>query len=247
MNIDLGILLGSGWGKSLKYDKLVSRTSYADIPELGAATVVGHAGELLVFETGGKTVAAFCGRRHFYEGEGWGPVIAPIEILRKWNCRQVLLTNAAGGINPDYKPGELVIVSDHINIHAQNPLIGPHRKEWGERFPDMTEVYSKRLRQVLRSQIANEGVYAFCSGPIYETPAEIRAYKAMGADLVGMSTVPEATLAHACGMEVAAISLVSNMAAGISGKPLSHAEVMAAAEAAIPKMQGVIDAFIHES
>lgn len=250
MKIDLGIMLGSGWGDALEMDEIISRTPYSEIPSLGASTVQGHAGELVIFRRLNKTIAAFCGRRHYYEGVGWGPVIAPIEELRKMGCETVLLTNAAGGLNPAAKPGDFVILSDHINLVRANPLVGPHRPEWGARFPDMSEVYSEELRHKLLEGAralginALEGVYAFNYGPAYETPAEIRAYNALGVDVVGMSTVPEAMVAKAIGMKIVAISLVSNLAAGISPTPLCHAEVVAAGEAAKPKMKALIGDFI---
>lgn len=247
---DLGVLLGSGWGEALTMDKVLVRISYADIPGLGASTVVGHAGEFVLYERAGKRIAAWCGRRHYYEGVGWEPVVLPIEILRRMGCPAVLLTNASGGINPVLRPGDFVILRDHINIVGANPLIGAHREEWGPRFPDMSEVYTKHLAELLHA-CANrlglrvmDGVYAYTSGPCYETPAEIQAYKAQGADLVGMSTVPEAVFAKACGLKIAGLSLVSNLAAGISRHSLNHQEVIAAAAAAKPLMSSFIDDFI---
>lgn len=249
---DLGILLGSGWGAALSYDEVVFRVAYADIPGLGASTVKGHTGEFILFRRGGKLVAAWCGRRHYYEGAGWEPVVLPVEILRRMGCQTVLLTNASGGINPTLRPGDFVIVRDHINALGVNPLIGPHFPQWGVRFPDMTDVYSRRLSELLHSGANKlglrvmDGVYAFNAGPCYETPAEIQAYKAQGADVVGMSTVPEAVFAKACGMKVAGLSLVSNMAAGISRRPLGHDEVIAAGESAKPGMAALIGAFIDK-
>ena len=247
---DLGIVLGSGWGDSLRMDAELARVSYGDIEGLGSAAVPGHAGEFILFERSGRRIAAWCGRRHYYEGVGWEPVVMPIEILRRMGCANVLLTNASGGINPALRPGDFVIVRDHINLVGINPLIGAHREEWGVRFPDMTEVYSRHFAETLHS-IANlrglrvmDGVYAYTSGPCYETPAEIQAYKAQGADVVGMSTVPEAVFAKACGMKIAGVSLVANLAAGISRRPLSHTDVVAAAEAAKPQMSTIIDDFI---
>ena len=248
---DLGIVLGSGWGEALKMDEVLFRLSYADIPGLGASTVPGHAGELIVYLRGGKRIAAWCGRRHFYEGAGWEPVVMPVEILRRMGCASVLLTNASGGINPALRPGDFVIIRDHINIVGFNPLIGAHNPEWGPRFPDMTEVYVKHLAELLHASAnklalrAMDGVYAYTSGPCFETPAEVQAYKAQGADVVGMSTVPEAVFAHACGMRVAGVSLVANLAAGISRHALNHEEVMAAGVAAKPKMGALIDDFIE--
>ena len=247
---DLGILLGSGWGEALVTDKVLVRIPYSDIPGLGASTVAGHAGEFVLYERHGKRIVAWCGRRHYYEGVGWEPVVLPIEILRRMGCPAVLLTNASGGINPVLRPGDFVILRDHINIVGANPLIGPHREEWGARFPDMSEVYTKHLAELLHASAHRldlrvmDGVYAYTSGPCYETPAEIQAYKAQGADLVGMSTVPEAVFAKACGLKVAGLSLVSNLAAGISRQPLNHQEVMAAGAAAKPLMSAFIDDFI---
>ena len=247
---DIGVLLGSGWGEALKTDEIVFRAPYAEIPDLGASTVKGHSGEFLLYRRGGKLVAAWCGRRHFYEGIGWEPVVLPIEMLRRMGCGTVLLTNASGGINPALRPGDFVILRDHINLVGINPLIGAHRAEWGERFPDMSEVYAKRLAELLHASANRlglrvmDGVYAYSSGPCYETPAEIHAYKAQGADVVGMSTVPEATFAKACGMKVAGISLVSNLAAGISRHALNHEEVVAAGAAAKPLMSAFIDDFL---
>ena len=247
---DIGILLGSGWGEALEMDEVVFRASYADIPGLGASTVKGHAGEFVLYTRGGKLVAAWCGRRHFYEGVGWEPVVLPIEMLRRMGCGTVLLTNASGGINPALRPGDFVVVRDHINLCGFSPLIGDHVAEWGERFPDMTDVYNRHLSELLHASAnrtgirAMDGVYAYSVGPCYETPAEIRAYKAQGADIVGMSTVPEATFAKACGMKIAGLSLVTNLAAGISLRPLDHEEVVAAGEAAKLVMSNLLDEFI---
>ncbi len=248
--VDLAVILGSGWGEALICDRTLVRISYADIPGLGAATVPGHVGEFRLFERAGKRIAAFCGRRHWYEGVGWEAVVLPVEILRRMAGSKLLLTNAAGGLNPALRPGDFVILRDHINTVGINPLIGPHNPEWGARFPDMTEVYTQHLRDVLhraanvRGLRVMEGVYAFTSGPCFETPAEIHAYGHMGADVVGMSTVPEAVFARACGIQVAGLSLVSNLAAGISAKTLCHEEVMAASKTAQRVMSGLIDDFI---
>lgn len=248
--VDLGIVLGSGWGAALEMDEVIARVSYADIPQFGASTVPGHAGEFILYRRHGKLIAAFAGRRHYYEGVGFEKVVFPIEILRRLGCNKVLLTNAAGGINSNLKAGDFVILNDHLNLLGTNPLIGVHVPEWGPRFPDMTGVYTKRFREILhgianrRGYRAMEGVYACLPGPCYETPAEIRAYKTLGADVVGMSTVPEAILAKSIGFQVAAVSLVSNLAAGISPTPLSHEEVIEASEEAKPKLKTLIDDFI---
>lgn len=248
--VDLGIVLGSGWGEALEMDEIIARVAYADIPGFGASTVQGHAGEFLLYRRHGKLIAAFAGRRHYYEGVGFEKVVFPIEILRRLGANKVLLTNAAGGVNSKLQAGDFVILNDHLNLLMTNPLIGEHHEEWGPRFPDMTGIYTKRFRELLHG-IANrrgframEGVYACLSGPVYETPAEIRAYKTLGADVVGMSTVPEAIFAKACGFQIAAVSLVSNLAAGISPTPLSHAEVIQASNEAKPKLKALIDDFI---
>jgi len=247
---DLAIVLGSGWGDALKADRTLVRIPYSDLPGLGAATVAGHAGELRLYERAGHRVLAFCGRRHWYEGVGWETVIVPVEFARRMGCGKILLTNAAGGLNPALRPGDFVILRDHINTVGANPLVGAHNPEWGPRFPDMTAVYTQHLRDVLhgaanrRGLRVMEGVYAFTSGPVYETPAEIHMYGHMGADVVGMSTVPEAVFAHACGLQVAGLTLVTNLAAGISPTPLRHEEVIAASTAAKPRMADLVDDFI---
>ena len=247
---DIGVVLGSGWGAALQADDIVVRIPYADIPGLGASTVKGHSGEFVLYSRCGRLVAAWCGRRHYYEGVGWEQVVLPVEMMRRMGCPAVLLTNASGGINPALRPGDFVVVRDHINMTGLSPLAGPHVPDWGERFPDMTEVYARRLAELLHAAANRhgarvmDGVYAYSVGPCYETPAEIRAYRAQGADIVGMSTVPEAVFAKACGMNVACLSLVTNLASGISLRPLDHGEVMAAGDAAKPLMRTLVDDFI---
>lgn len=248
---DCGLILGSGWSQALSADAPLARVPYAAVPGLGASTVVGHAGEFILFERHGLRVAAFLGRRHWYEGEGWGPVVLPVELLRRMGATRLLVTNAAGGISPRLKPGDLMTLSDHINTVASNPLIGPVRPGWGPRFPDQSRVYDPGLTAALHaaaetSGIAlSSGIYAFTSGPGYETPAEIRAYASMGADAVGMSTVPEVTVANAAGIRTAALSCITNMAAGISGPHLSHDEVIAQTRATAPVMAALINAFLQ--
>lgn len=250
--VDLCMILGSGWGEVLQVDEELARINYGDIKGLGRAQVQGHAGELRVFRRHNKVVAAFCGRRHYYEGVGWEAVVAPVELARRLGAKTMLLTNAAGGINPALHAGDFVIIKDHVNTVGINPFIGEHNPEWGARFPDMTEVYPRELRTILRSAArkcgvrAMDGVYAFTSGPVYETPAEVHAYKLWGADVVGMSTVPEAVFAKACGMRVAGISFVANLASGIAENPLEHKEIIAAAEAARSSMATMIDIFIEK-
>lgn len=247
---DLAIVLGSGWGDALRKDRVLCRIAYADIPGMGLPTVTGHPGEFLLYEYAGLRIAAFSGRRHWYEGVPWETVVMPVELVRRMGCESLLLTNASGGINPALRPGDFVIIKDHINTISLNPMIGPQVEGWGARFPDMTEIYVKHYRDLLLGAAHRlklrvmEGVYAFTCGPVYETPAEIRAYSHMGADIVGMSTVPEAVFAKACGMRVAGLSLVSNYAAGISSGPLTHGEVMESSASAKPMMSALLEEFI---
>jgi len=244
------MILGSGWSESLAFDDLLASVPYRDIPGLGASTIVGHAGDLRLFRRHGLVVMAFCGRRHWYEGDGWEPVVLPIELMRRLNIRQVLLTNAAGGINSTLRPGAFLAIQDHINTIGINPLQGPLRTGWGPRFPDQSAIYDRHLRELLHMAAQDacvaltEGIYAFTAGPAYETPAEIRAYASMGADAVGMSTVPEAMVANAVGMRVAALSCITNMAAGISGPHLSHEEVMAETRRVASIMNHLLDGFL---
>lgn len=247
-----GLVLGSGWSQTLDEETTLARAAYRDIPGLGASTVPGHAGELRLLEIGGRRVAAFCGRRHWYEGQGWGPVVVPLELLRRMGATRLLLTNAAGGVNPRLRPGDLLLIRDHINTAGFNPLQGPLRPGWGARFPDQSRVYTPALagRLLALARQAGvelvEGIYAFTAGPAFETPAEIRAYGIWGVDAVGMSTVPEAMVAGAMGMEVAAVSCIANMAAGIAAAPLAHADVLAAAAVAAPRMRRLLRAILED-
>ena len=244
--VQCGIILGSGWGAAVE-DFHGLEISYDKIPGLGKTGVMGHAGKLLCTEVDGMSVYIFQGRRHWYEGEGWTPVILPIYLLNVMGAKNVLLTNASGGIRDDLGPGSLVAISDHINNLGSNPLIGPHIPGLGTRFPDQSEVYKKELRStLLKSGADAEGVYIATSGPTFETPAEINQYKSMGADVVGMSTVPEAILANAMGMNVAGLSCVCNWAAGISEHPLTHEDVNRTAADTMPRMKSTITNFLKE-
>lgn len=240
------LILGSGWGDVAEAFAAFAEIPYAEIPGLGAAGVAGHAGRLLLVGPAERTLLIFQGRRHWYEGEGWTPIAAPIYIARRLGAAVVLLTNAAGGIREDLRAGDLMIVCDHINAMGVHPLIGPHRPFWGPRFPDQTAVYDPALRARLRAAAEaagisiREGVYLAASGPTYETPAEVEAFRRVGADAVGMSTVPEAILAHAAGLRVAAVSCISNLAAGRASAPLSHEEVAEAARAAMPRLRALV-------
>ena len=229
---DTAIVLGSGLGDFA--DRLVDATStpYADLPHWPASTVVGHSGRLVIGSIGGRRVAALAGRAHFYEGHDLGTVVFPVRVMARLGVKRVILTNAAGGINTKFAQGALMIIDDHINLLGSNPLVGPNDDRFGPRFPDMTEVYSWRLRKIAHEAAAAQkvsvthGVYVATLGPSYETPAEIRFFRMLGADAVGMSTVPEAIAARHMGLEVLGISCITNTAAGMQPGVLNHAEVM---------------------
>ena len=244
------VILGSGWGDVAEIMAVEAEVDYADIPCLGKTVVSGHPGRLLFGSCGDTGTLIFQGRRHWYEGAGWEPVAAPVYIAREMGVSVLVLTNAAGGIAGDLTVGDLMIIDDHINFMGVNPLIGPHDPSRGARFPDQTEVYDSGLRELLtgvgRAAGVHHGIYAATTGPTYETPAEVRALAAMGADAVGMSTVPEAILANAAGMRVAGLSCITNMASGLSQKKLTHDEVIGACRGALPGMRDVLTGFFRE-
>lgn len=239
----VGIVLGSGLS-DLAASFGGQSISYGDIPGFPAPGVAGHAGVLNINES----VAVMAGRFHFYEGHSWDTVLLPVGLLCKLGVEVLILTNAAGSINPANIPGSLVLLKDHINFQGSNPLAGPHLPGFGPRFPDMSEVYSRRLRSLAKTiePGLGEGVYLAVSGPSYETPAEIKAFQVLGADLVGMSTVPEAILSRACGVETMAISLVTNLAAGL-GAELNHAEVMAEGKKAAGKLENLLHGLVEKT
>ncbi len=243
-----GLILGSGWRAVADAFRPLGRLPYRRIPGLGRATVAGHDGTLLWGVLAGLETFVFLGRRHWYEGAGWEPVACPIAVLRRFGAGSVILTNAAGSLRPDVAPGALALVDDHINAMGTHPLVGRHDPAWGPRFPDQTAVYDPGLRRAVRSAARRarlplrHGVYLAVSGPAYETPAEVRAYRAWGADIIGMSTVPEAVLARAAGLRVAAVAFIANRAAGGGRRPLEHAEIAAAAAAAAPAMTRLVRA-----
>jgi purine-nucleoside phosphorylase len=228
----VGVVLGSGLGRFADALSDGVRLPYRDIPGLPVSTAVGHRGELVIGMFSDIPLAVMSGRFHLYEGYTPQQVVSGIRLFRELGVRRVVLTNAAGGINPAFEEGALVLVSDHINLQGMNPLIGPNEHGLESRFPDMTEAYPAELRELAKQTAAelgirlHEGVYAGMLGPSYETPAEIRFLRTIGADLVGMSTVPEAIAANHLGMEVLGISCVTNIAAGLSGRKLSHEEVL---------------------
>jgi purine-nucleoside phosphorylase len=232
---DVAIVLGSGLGSFAHALADAVVVPYVTIPHWPASKIVGHAGELVAGTVGGRRVLALSGRAHVYEGHPMAVATFATRVLGLLGVKSLILTNAAGGINTSFAQGALMLISDHINLMGTNPLVGPNDERFGPRFHDMTEAYSPRLRQAARDAAAaakirlEEGVYIAVTGPSYETPAEIRAFRVMGADAVGMSTVPETIVARHMGMEVAGISCITNMAAGVLNEPLVHDEVMATA------------------
>lgn len=232
----IGLVLGSGLGAFADSLTDATRVPYSDIPAFPQSTAIGHAGCLVIGNAGSVAVAAMQGRVHQYEGYSAHEVAFPIRVFGRMGIRAVVLTNAAGGINLGYSQGALVLLRDHINLQGTNPLVGPNDDRFGVRFPDMTQAYSRRYREIAREEAAklkiplHQGVYAALLGPSYETPAEIAYLRRIGADLVGMSTVAEVIAARHMGLDVLAISCVTNMAAGILDQPLSHAEVIETGE-----------------
>jgi len=228
----IGVVLGSGLGAFADTLENRSETPYSQIPGWPVSTAVGHPGKLVSGRLGAAEVVVMAGRAHLYEGYSAQQVTFGIRELHRRGVRSVVLTNAAGGINLKYHPGQLVLISDHINLMGANPLTGPNDDSLGERFPDMSEAYSAEYRGIAKRAGAQmgltleEGVYAALSGPTYETPAEIRYLRTIGADLVGMSTVPETIVANYLGMKLLAISCVTNMAAGVLPQKLVHEEVL---------------------
>ena len=229
---DVAIVLGSGLGDFTERLTDAETVAYDSIPHWPTSPVMGHAGKLVVGSLGKRRVAALSGRIHLYQGYGAATVAFGVRTMGLLGVRTLLLTNAAGGINTSFSAGALMVIDDHINLMGDNPLVGPNDDRFGLRFPDMTEVYSKRLRDIADQVAADSGlsiahgIYVALQGPSYETPAEIRCFRIVGADAVGMSTVPEAIAARHMGIEVLGISCITNMAAGVLPQPLHHDEVM---------------------
>ena len=246
----LALVLGSGLGAFA--DDLEDRVvlPYSTIPHFPISSAEGHAGNLVIGRVKDVAIAAMQGRVHYYEGHSMLRVTFPMRVFCRMGVKGVVLTNAAGGIGPKLKPGCLVVLSDHINLQGTNALIGANEDRFGPRFPDMTEAYSKEWRKLAleagkRQRIdIFEGVYAAVSGPSYETPAEIRFLRTIGADVVGMSTVAEVVVARHCGMRVLAISVVTNMAAGILDQPINHAEVLEIGQKIKGQFSGLLRALI---
>lgn len=246
-NADLAIVLGSGWSELVSKLDTSKSIPYSRLSGIGKTSVKGHTGKLHFMQYGARKILIFQGRRHFYEGAGWEPVLMPVLISLSLKIPYLMLTNAAGGINPKLTPGSLMLIKDHINMMGQNPLIGPHNPSLGPRFPDQTEVYDPELNNLLITSAKSakaklqQGVYMAVSGPAYETPAEIRAYRTMGADAIGMSTAPEAMVAHSAGMRVCAISCIANAASGTA--QVTHNEVIDNTKRAMPAMSDIIKNF----
>jgi purine-nucleoside phosphorylase len=247
-----GIVLGSGLGGLA--DDLVDAKAipFAELPGWPAATAPGHLGRLLLGWLDGVPVAMLQGRFHMYEGNDPGLVVQPVLLMGRLGAGTVVLTNAAGGLNPAYGPGTLMVIADHLNLTGRTPLLGPNADEIGPRFPDLTNVYAPAHRAALHAAARaeetsrEEGIYVGLLGPTYETPAEVRMFRGLGGDAVGMSTVLEAIACRWAGIEVAGVSLITNPGAGYSGEPLNHADVLAAGAAAGPRLARVIRRFIRE-
>ena len=248
----VAMVLGSGLGFLGDLVEHAIAIPYSEIPHFKSSTAPGHKGQLVFGTLSGQPVAVMQGRMHHYEGYSFDDVSYAVRVLRLLGCDTLIVTNAAGCINTGWNAGDLMLITDHIKLGSDSPLRGENIPEFGVRFPDMTHVYSLRLQEVARKVAARqgvelrEGVYHFFHGPQYETPAEIRAVRRMGADAAGMSTVPEAIVANHCGMEILGFSLLSNMAAGILDQPLTEEEVLAAAAAAREKFSALVLGCLQE-
>ncbi|MPQ42181.1 purine-nucleoside phosphorylase [Clostridium tarantellae] len=248
----VGLILGSGLGAIADQIEEPEFYPYNEIPNFPVSTVEGHAGRLVIGKFQGKVVIAMQGRFHYYEGYNMQEVTCPVRVMKLLGVETMIVTNAAGAVNVDYTPGDLMIISDHINLSGANPLVGKNLNEFGTRFPDMSNSYDKNLRIKVREIAANlnievrEGVYTMFSGPTYETPAEIRMARTLGSDAVGMSTVPEVIVANHSGMKVIGVSCMTNMAAGILEQPLNHEEVMETSEKARKKFITLMTNIIKE-
>ena len=248
----IGLILGSGLGFIADHFEDATVIPYTELPHFPRSTIVGHEGSLVIGRFEGKLCVCMKGRVHYYEGYEMRTLAFPIYVMRALGIKTLLVTNAAGGVNPTFKVGDLMLIEDHLNFLGDNPLRGPNLDAFGPRFPDMTFAYADDIRAIWREVASaqgvslREGVYAAMLGPSYETPAEIRMLHRLGADAVGMSTVPEVIVAAHSSIKVTALSVITNQAAGLSGQPLSHDEVKEASELAraklVPLLKGVIKA-----
>lgn len=249
---EFGLILGSGLGELADDIEDAVKIPYEDIPNFPVSTVKGHAGQLVYGTLSGRKVIALQGRFHYYEGYDLQTVTYPVRVFRELGVSKLVITNAAGGVNTSFTPGDLMVITDQINLTGENPLIGHNIEEHGPRFVDMTETYSKRGQNLLHD-IANEsqlhlqqGVYAWFTGPTYETPAEIRFARTIGADAVGMSTVPEAIVGKHCGMEIFGISCITNLAAGMQAT-LNHDEVVDVTTVVKPRFKKLIKELVRRA
>lgn len=235
---EVGIILGSGLGFLVEEIQNPVLLPYTNIPHFPVTTVEGHQGQLAIGKFENKSVVMMQGRFHYYEGYSMEDVVYPVRVMSQLGIKNLIITNAAGGVNVDFQPGDLMLINDHINLMGANPLIGPNIRQFGDRFPDMSEAYNLKLRELARSTAKDlsiqvqEGVYAGVTGPSYETPAEIRYMRIIGADAVGMSTVPEVIVANHMGINVLGISCITNMAAGVLPEKLNHDDVVEVANKA---------------
>jgi len=249
----IGLVLGSGLGAFARSLEKATAIPYGDIPRFPTSTAVGHSGELVIGHSQGVPVAVMSGRAHYYEGYTMQQVVFPVRVLGRMGVKTLILTNAAGSVNVNYKPGELMVIGDHINLMGGNPMIGPNEDELGQRFFDMSEAYDPRLREIAEKACwkagvtVRKGVYLALSGPSYETPAEIRMLRTLGADAVGMSTVPEVIAARHMGIRVLGISCITNMAAGVTKRPLDHREVLEVGEKVKAGLIEVLGGIIQEA
>ena len=249
----VGLVLGSGLGAFAKTLEKAVAIPYREIPHFPVSTAIGHAGELVVGTSQGVPVAVMAGRVHFYEGYRMDQVVFPVRVLGRSGVRTLVLTNAAGSVNVNFKPGELMVIQDHLNLTGSNPLIGPNEEQLGLRFFDLSEAYDPKLREVAEKACwkagvpVRKGVYAALSGPSYETPAEIRMLRTLGADAVGMSTVPEVIAARHMGIRVLGLSCITNMAAGVTKQKLDHREVLEIAEKAKAGLLDVLGRILQEA
>ncbi len=249
---EIGIILGSGLGNLASQINDPIEINYKDIPDFPTSSVKGHSGKLIFGKLSGKNLVAMQGRIHYYEGQGIDKTVFPTKILCQLGIKYLIVTNACGGVNTSFTPGDLMIIKDHINFTGVNPLIGPNDDTIGPRFPDQSFTYNKELRDIAKNVAKElnfelkEGVYMWFTGPVYETPAEVRMARIMGSDAVGMSTVPEVIVANHRGVKILGISAITNMAAGILDKPLNHEEVIDVSSKIQDKFENLVKKIIEK-
>lgn len=247
---EIAIILGSGLGNLANLIENKMEIPYEDIPDFPRTTVAGHEGKLIYGTLSGRNILAMKGRFHFYEGYRMDEVVYPIRVFKCMGIENIIVTNAAGGINTSFSPGDLMLITDHIGLFCENPLRGENLDDLGPRFPDMSAAYDRDLQKLALDCASRlnidlkQGVYSYCKGPSFETPAEIKALRILGADAVGMSTVPEVITANHMGMKVLGISCITNMAAGILDQPLSHEEVMETGKMAEEKFPALVSEIV---